>query len=74
MSAAGVAVDVAGIGLLDRLVAHTGIRKGQTHRLLAHGHIGFTLARLYEWDHAHTRDYDFLTHVFLLSFGYPAGL
>ena len=62
LSAGGIAIHVADIGLLDALVIDACIGQGATCRLGAHVVIRFGSARLGEGHHAHAGNNDGLTH------------
>ncbi|MNF84210.1 hypothetical protein D3C84_665600 [compost metagenome] len=62
LPARGVAVDVAGIGLLDVTEVQAGIGQGLANRLFAHDVVGLVGARLLERDHADAGNEYFLAH------------
>ncbi|MNP20300.1 hypothetical protein D3C76_1128660 [compost metagenome] len=65
LAAGGIAIDVAGIGLLDQLEVQAGILQRQAHGLGAHLDIGLAGAGLGERDHANANDIGFLRHLLL---------
>ncbi|MDT4847932.1 hypothetical protein FQZ97_820090 [compost metagenome] len=74
LAAGGVAVDVAGIGLLHQLVVDAGILQRQADGFGTHLDIGTALAGLGKRDHADTGNVDFLRHLFSPGTGDRASL